>query len=75
MSPLSNTDGLDAANVHSFPNNHANDIRLDLLALRTSVTLAWQERGVMLSPDEQKELQGEIAELCQYLKDLTGCRD
>ena len=64
-----------AANVVNLPNSHASDIRVDLLALRQSVTLAWQERGVMLTPDEQKELRAEISELCQYLKHLTGCHD
>jgi hypothetical protein len=67
--------GRGASNVHDFPNSFAHDIRADLLALRQSVTLAWQERGVMLTPEEQKELRAEIKDLCQYLKDLTGCHD
>jgi hypothetical protein len=39
------------------------------------VTLAWQERGVMLTPEEQEELQAEIKDLCQYLQNLTGSRE
>lgn len=64
--------GRDAPNVHEFTNNHASDIRLDLAALRNSVTLAWQERGIMLTPDERKELRDEIQDLCRYLSDLTA---
>jgi hypothetical protein len=75
MSLENNPDGREAANVYNLPNDHAHDIRVDLLTLRNSVTLAWQERGVMLTPEEQKELRAEIAELCQFLRDLTGCHD
>jgi hypothetical protein len=75
MSPSTSVDGRGAANVSDLPNSHAHDIRADLLALRQSVTLAWQERGVMLTPEEQIELRAEIRDLCQYLKDLTGCHD
>ena len=57
MSSQFPVDGRDAPNVHEFTNNHASDIRLDLAALRNSVTLAWQERGIMLTPDERKELK------------------
>jgi hypothetical protein len=39
------------------------------------VTLAWQERGVMLTSKEQEELQADIKDLCQYLQNLTGCRE
>ena len=74
MSSENSSNGLSAANVHTFPSQHAGDIRADLLALRRSVTLAWQERGVMLTPEEQKALQAEIRDLCEYLTDLTGIR-
>jgi hypothetical protein len=65
-------DGREASNVHEFPNNHASDIRADLTALRKSVSLAWQERGVMLTPEERKELRDEIQDLRRYLSDLTS---
>jgi hypothetical protein len=62
-------------NVHNISERIAGDIRNDLHTLRMSVTLAWQERGVMLTPEEQDELQAEIKDLCNYLQNLTGCRD
>lgn len=71
MSPDTNT-GSPGANVHNISERIAGDIRADLHTLRMSVTLAWQERGVMLTPEEQKELQAEIKDLCQYLEHLTG---
>lgn len=64
-----------ATNVHNISERIAGDIRADLHTLRKSVTLAWQERGVMLTPEEQKELQAEIKDLCQYLQNLTGSRE
>lgn len=72
MSSQFSVDGRQASNVHEFTNNHASDIRLDLAALRNSVSLAWQERGVMLTPEERSELRNEIRDLCQYLSDLTA---
>ena len=79
MSSEINDEGRSAANVYSFPDAaevpHATFIRADLQALRLSVTAAWQERGVMLTSEEQSELRAEIADLCQYLKDLTGHRE
>ena len=54
---------------------HSTFIQADLQALRLSVTAAWQERVVMLTPEEQQELRAEIADLCRYLTDLTGLHD
>jgi hypothetical protein len=54
---------------------HSTSLRCDLHALRLSVTAAWQERGVMLTPEEQNALRAEIADLCRYLADLTGLHD
>lgn len=69
-------DGLEASNVHVFPSEpHAAFIRADLRSLRLRVTSAWQERAVMLTPDEQQDLRAEIHDLCQYLKALTGHRE
>jgi hypothetical protein len=75
MSPYSDTGSDSAANVHNISERIAGDIRNDLHTLRMSVTLAWQERGVMLTSEEQDELQAEIKDLCQYLQNLTGCRE
>ena len=74
MFSQNNLDGREAAYVYSLP-SVAYDIRLDLLTLRNSVTLAWRERGVMLTREEQRELKAEIADLCELLKDLTGSHD
>jgi hypothetical protein len=46
-------------------------VRANIAALRTSVVVAWRERGVMLTRDEQKALRDEIAETCELLLDLT----
>ena len=43
----------------------------DLSALRNKIAKAWQERGVMLTPDEQKKLRDEIKATCNFLTDLT----
>ena len=40
-----------------------------------SATLTWQERGVMLTKEEQRQMQAEIRDLYQYLGHLTACRD
>ena len=53
MSPYSENRSDGAANVHNISERMAGDIRNDLHTLRMSVTLAWQERGVMLTPEER----------------------
>jgi len=75
MSSENHLDDLEPSNIHIFPISHARDIRADLAALRRSVTVAWQERGVMLTREEQEALQAEIKDLCHYLRDLTGSRE
>ena len=73
MSPDSNLRGRGETNLYPFPSEpRATYIRADLQALRRSVTPAWQERGVMLTPEEQSEFRTEIKDLCHYLQNLTG---
>ena len=43
----------------------------DLKALRRSIISAWQERGIMLTPEQQRELRDEIRETCELLMSLT----
>jgi hypothetical protein len=74
MYPYSDPGSQGTANVHNISQRIAEDIRNDLHTLRMSVTLAWQERGVMLTSEEQEELQTEIKDLCLYLQNLTGSR-
>jgi hypothetical protein len=75
MSYSNNQAASGVSNVHAKPIEYAGDVRADLLALRMSVTVAWQERAVMLTREEQRELQAEIKELCHFLQHLTGLRD
>jgi uncharacterized protein YukE len=60
---------LKAANAGSP--SAAQSILGDLNALRNKIADAWQERGVMLTPDEQKKLRDEIKATCNFLTDLT----
>jgi hypothetical protein len=43
----------------------------DLKALRRSIISPWQERGIMLTPEQQRELRDEIRETCELLMSLT----
>ena len=46
-------------------------VRMNIAALRESVVVAWRERGVMLTPEQQRILRDEIADTCQLLTALT----
>jgi len=56
------------ANITSF---EAGRMLADLKALRRSIISAWQERGIMLTPEQQRELRDEIRETCELLMSLT----
>ena len=51
--------------------SEAQSVLVDLRALRNKIVSAWQERGVTLTPEEQKELRDEIKATCTFLTDLT----
>ena len=51
--------------------SEAERILADLRSLRQSIIVAWRERAVILSREEQLELTAEIKETCQILTDLT----
>jgi hypothetical protein len=44
----------------------------DLRGLRRRIIIAWQERGVILSSEEQRDLRNEIHRTCELLRDLVG---
>lgn len=58
-------------NVVSIGTNDAEDILTNLRALRDQIVTAWNERGVVLSREEQAALHAEIKQTCQFLTDLT----
>ena len=39
--------------------------------LRNQIVKAWQERGVIFTPEEQQQLRDEIKVTCTFLTDLT----
>lgn len=51
--------------------SEAQSILADLIALQNRIVVAWEERGVMLTPDEQDQLRREIRATCAFLTDLT----
>jgi uncharacterized protein YukE len=54
--------------------HEAQAILQDLQALRERIAVAWGERAVMLSAAEQKAIQREVHETCDFLSDLTRLR-
>ena len=65
----------------SHPNDHqpvtigsseAERILAELRALRQSIVVAWKERAVILSREEQLALKAEIKETGDILTDLTS---
>ena len=58
-------------NVVSITANEAGDILLNLRALRDQIVTAWNERGVVLSREEQVLLHAEIKQTCEFLTALT----
>ncbi len=53
------------------PDSEAEIILRDLHVLRNKIIEAWRERAVILTPEEQRELRGEIRRTCSLLTDLT----
>jgi hypothetical protein len=44
----------------------------DLKTLRNRIVAAWQERAIMLSSEEQRDLRDEIQRTCELLRDFVG---
>jgi uncharacterized protein YukE len=55
----------------STTTSEAEKIIEEVRAMRRSILDAWQERGVVLTKDEQRELAKEIKLTCELLADLT----
>lgn len=62
---------LDRNNIHQLGAFDADEMLHEIVELRTRIMTAWRERGVMLTPDEQRRLLDEIRETCRLLGDLT----
>ena len=58
-------------NVVSIGSLEAEEILTNLRALRDQIVTAWNERGVVLSREEQAVLHAEIKQTCEFLTDLT----
>lgn len=58
-------------NVVNIGSQEAEDILSNLRALRDQIVTAWNERGVVLSREEQATLHDEIKQTCELLTDLT----
>jgi hypothetical protein len=52
--------------------SEAEKIIEEVRAMRRAVCHAWQERGVVLTRDEQRRLAEEIKLTCELLSDLTA---
>ena len=61
----------DSTNVHGIRPSEAEAILQNLRTLRDQIVIAWNERAVVLSRDEQAELHAEIKQTCEFLTDLT----
>lgn len=59
-------------NVLNISSSEAHRILTELRILRRSVMDAWQERAVILTPQEQRILRDEIKQTCELLTDLTS---
>ncbi len=65
-------EGKAAASVFDFEQSEAEEVLTLIRALRRRILKAWQERGIMLTRDEQKALRAEIVETCALLTELTA---
>ena len=61
----------DHSNVVSIGSLEAQEILTNLRVLRDQIVTAWNERGVVLSRDEQELLHAEIQQICEFLTNLT----
>jgi hypothetical protein len=60
-----------AGNVVSIDSSEAQRMLADVRMLRRKVIDAWEERAVILTSDEQRQLKDEIADTCSLLTALT----
>ncbi len=60
------------SNVSPIRPLQAEGILHNLRSLREQITVAWSERAVMLSREEQDALHAEIVQTCSFLADLTA---
>jgi hypothetical protein len=60
--------------VVSIGASEAQRLLTDLRMLRRHIVDAWQERGVILTREEQRELRDEIKLTCEILAGLTPRR-
>lgn len=58
-------------NVISIGSLEADEILTNVRLLRDQIITAWNERGVVLSREEQARLHAEIKQTCELLMDLT----
>lgn len=56
----------------SIHRSEAQLIFADLERLRNRIVAAWQERALMLSSEEQRELRDEIQRTCELLQDFVA---
>lgn len=63
---------LDRTNIHQLGAFDADDMLNEIVELRGRILIAWRERAVMLSRDEQHRLLEEIRETCRLLDDLAN---
>ena len=57
--------------VVSIGSLEAEELLANLRALRDQIVTAWNERGVVLSREEQAAFHAEIKRTCDFLTDLT----
>ena len=55
----------------SVGRSEAQLIFADLKTLRNRIIAAWQERAIMLSSEEQRDLRDEIERTCDLLRDFV----
>ncbi|HEV2569263.1 hypothetical protein [Sphingomonas sp.] len=58
-------------NVYQLDAFSADEMLGEITDLRERIIVAWRERAVMLTRDEQHRLLGEIKETCRLLGDLA----
>ena len=56
---------------HTSYFSEGDSILENLRALREQIIIAWRERAVVLSTEEQAALKAEIEKTCEFLTDLT----
>jgi hypothetical protein len=70
--PHSNQDSHGSSNVVGIGATEAHAIMADIRQLRQRVLVAWNERAVVLTKEEQRELKAEITHTCELLTLLTS---